>query len=125
MFSPTSIFHFHFSLQLPAEDIDDRVRAIFKVHDGDGVMIFNVSKQHTSYTCTSYIIISNILLIVCHTYLCFSVCVCVFGLEFLSISISETNAIFTHTYTEDNDNGRCIFHDIPPPIRVIRSMASI
>lgn len=56
MFSPTSIFHFHFSLQLPAEDIDDRVRAIFKVHDGDGVMIFNVSKQHTSYTCTSYII---------------------------------------------------------------------
>lgn len=40
-----------FLLQLPAEDIDDRVRAIFKVHDGDGVMIFNVSKppiRHTS-----------------------------------------------------------------------------
>ncbi|XP_051862714.1 protein spaetzle isoform X2 [Drosophila albomicans] len=30
-------------VELPAEDIEQRVRSIFKVHDGDGVMIFNTT----------------------------------------------------------------------------------
>ncbi|XP_064552921.1 protein spaetzle isoform X9 [Drosophila montana] len=30
---------------LPAEDIDERVRSIFKVHDGHGVMLFNSTAQ--------------------------------------------------------------------------------
>ncbi|XP_064552913.1 protein spaetzle isoform X2 [Drosophila montana] len=29
--------------ELPAEDIDERVRSIFKVHDGHGVMLFNTT----------------------------------------------------------------------------------
>ncbi|XP_051862717.1 protein spaetzle isoform X5 [Drosophila albomicans] len=32
-------------VELPAEDIEQRVRSIFKVHDGDGVMIFNTTTQ--------------------------------------------------------------------------------
>ncbi|XP_064552917.1 protein spaetzle isoform X6 [Drosophila montana] len=31
--------------ELPAEDIDERVRSIFKVHDGHGVMLFNSTAQ--------------------------------------------------------------------------------
>jgi len=42
-------FHLPFSLQLPAEDIDERVRSIFKVHDGEGVMLFNVSERHMKH----------------------------------------------------------------------------
>ncbi|KRG01047.1 protein spaetzle isoform X7 [Drosophila mojavensis] len=36
-------------VELPAEDIDERVRSIFKVHDGHGVMLFNntVQQQQT------------------------------------------------------------------------------
>ncbi|XP_034486080.1 protein spaetzle isoform X3 [Drosophila innubila] len=30
-------------VELPAEDIDERVRSIFKVHDGEGVMLFNTT----------------------------------------------------------------------------------
>ncbi|XP_034486084.1 protein spaetzle isoform X7 [Drosophila innubila] len=32
-------------VELPAEDIDERVRSIFKVHDGEGVMLFNPTNQ--------------------------------------------------------------------------------
>ncbi|TDG43625.1 hypothetical protein AWZ03_009976 [Drosophila navojoa] len=32
-------------VELPAEDIDERVRSIFKVHDGHGVMLFNPTVQ--------------------------------------------------------------------------------
>ncbi|XP_030573871.1 protein spaetzle isoform X2 [Drosophila novamexicana] len=32
-------------VELPAEDIDERVRSIFKVHDGHGVMLFNSTAQ--------------------------------------------------------------------------------
>lgn len=49
-----------FLLQLPAEEIDDRVRAIFKVHDGDGVMIFNVSKHPPYILLHIHIVISVI-----------------------------------------------------------------
>ncbi|XP_030242920.1 protein spaetzle isoform X2 [Drosophila navojoa] len=32
--------------ELPAEDIDERVRSIFKVHDGHGVMLFNTTAMN-------------------------------------------------------------------------------
>lgn len=47
-----STFRLPFSLQLPAEDIDERVRSIFKINDGEGVMLFNVS-EHEKYIATS------------------------------------------------------------------------